>query len=197
RYHAVADNIFDKVFRGVYQDEIEHFDVGEIKKEYLKAFEILNKKYLRLLGKFNCQKGYFSEYLILNRLKYRGARENGQLKSITRNLPADFYFCEYSRVWRYDGSQEYGREFNVDIYARSQNPADYSIIGEVKNRESKKFSKDEVVAFERKFSALKELEKIEKVVGFIFSRSGFTKEAEAYCRKSGIACSEDTYWLDY
>ncbi|MCP5045833.1 MAG: hypothetical protein GY940_01580, partial [bacterium] len=34
RYRAVGDSIFDKVFRGVYQDEIEHFEVGEIKKEY-------------------------------------------------------------------------------------------------------------------------------------------------------------------
>ncbi|MCP4150702.1 MAG: hypothetical protein GY757_23345, partial [bacterium] len=37
-YRCVQDNIFDKVFRGVYQKEIEHFDVEEIKKEYLKAF---------------------------------------------------------------------------------------------------------------------------------------------------------------
>ncbi|MCP4150078.1 MAG: hypothetical protein GY757_20190 [bacterium] len=46
-YRCVQDNIFDKVFRGVYQKEIEHFEVGEIKKEYLEAFEALNKKYLR------------------------------------------------------------------------------------------------------------------------------------------------------
>ncbi|HLP48567.1 MAG TPA: hypothetical protein VK469_21685, partial [Candidatus Kapabacteria bacterium] len=37
RYHAVRDNIFDKVFRGVYQDEIEHFDVKDISREYAKA----------------------------------------------------------------------------------------------------------------------------------------------------------------
>ncbi|MCP4155071.1 MAG: hypothetical protein GY757_45525 [bacterium] len=61
RYHAVKDNIFDKVFRGVYQDEIEHFDVRTIKKEYLNAFEGLKKTHLRLLGKYNYQKGYFSE----------------------------------------------------------------------------------------------------------------------------------------
>ncbi|MCP4150073.1 MAG: hypothetical protein GY757_20165, partial [bacterium] len=194
-YRCVQDNIFDKVFRGVYQKEIEHFDVGDIKKEYLMAFDALNKKYLRLLGKFNCQKGYFSEFLILNRLKYRGAKQNKLLKSITLNLPADFNFCEYSRVWRYDGSLEYGREFNVDIFARSQIPGDYSIIGEVKNRESRKFSKQEVVAFERKFAAIKKLEKIEKAVGFIFSRRGFTKEAETYCHKKGIAYSEDENWL--
>jgi hypothetical protein len=44
-YRCVQDNIFDKVFRGVYQKEIEHFEVGEIKKEYGKAFEKLKKQY--------------------------------------------------------------------------------------------------------------------------------------------------------
>jgi hypothetical protein len=34
------------------------------------------------------------------------------------------------------------------------------------------------------------------VVGFIFSRSGFTAEAEEYCKEKGIACSEDERWLD-
>jgi len=43
RYRAVIDNIFDKVFRGVYQDEIEHFDINDIKKEYGESFENLLK----------------------------------------------------------------------------------------------------------------------------------------------------------
>ncbi|MCP4157165.1 MAG: hypothetical protein GY757_56155, partial [bacterium] len=102
RYHAVADNIFDKVFRGVYQDEIEHFDISEIKEEYKNAFNELKKQYLSLLGKYNYQKGYFAEFLILQRLKYCGAADNKKLKTITGNLPQDFDFCEYSRVWRYD-----------------------------------------------------------------------------------------------
>ncbi|MCP4153902.1 MAG: hypothetical protein GY757_39615 [bacterium] len=196
RYHAVEDNIFGKVFRGVYQDEIEHFDVGEIKKEYGTAFKELKKQYLRLQGVYNYQKGYFAEFLILQRLKYRGVAQNNLLKAITRNLPVDFNFCDYSRVWRYDGSLEYGKEFNVDIFARSETPGDYSIIGEVKSRVSKKFSKDEVTAFEKKFAAIKELEKLDRVVGFIFSRCGFTKDAEAYCLKKGVACSEDENWLE-
>ncbi|MDQ1352130.1 MAG: hypothetical protein QG657_2436 [Acidobacteriota bacterium] len=50
RYRAVRDNIFDKVFRGVYQDEIEHFDVKEIGKEYEKSFEKLKRQYRRLQG---------------------------------------------------------------------------------------------------------------------------------------------------
>ena len=70
-----------------------------------------------------------------------------------------------------------------------------SIIGEVKSRELRKFSKEEVNAFEKKFSEVKKLENIEHAVGFIFSCSGFTKEGEDYCKEKGIAYSEDERWL--
>jgi hypothetical protein len=66
----------------------------------------------------------------------------------------------------------------------------------VKSREIKKFSKEEVIEFEKKFAQVKKLENIDRVVGFIFSRSGFTKDAEDYCKEKGIACSEDEKWLD-
>jgi hypothetical protein len=194
-YQGVQDNVFDKVFRGVYQKEIEGFEEGEIKKEYRTAFEELKKQYYSLLGKFNCQKGYFAEYLILDQLKYRARKKNELLKSITRYLPKDFDFCDYSRVWRYDHSPEYARGFSVDIFARAENPGDYSIIGEVKSRELKKFSKDEVFEFERKFEEVKKIEDIKRAQGFIFSRCGFTGEAEDYCKEKGIACSEDERWL--
>ena len=196
RYRSVGDSIFDKVFRGVFQDEIEHFEVGEIKKEYDLSLENLKKAYYRLQGKYNHQKGYFAEYLILDQLKHRARKKDELLKSITRYFPVDFKFCDYSRVWRYDSSIEYGRNFNVDIYARSIDPGDYSIIGEVKSREAKKFSKEEAASFTIKFEEVKKLEQIDRAVGFIFSRCGFTKEAETYCRELGIACSENERWLE-
>ncbi|UCH97787.1 MAG: hypothetical protein JSV88_13300 [Candidatus Aminicenantes bacterium] len=195
-YRGVQDKIFDKVFRGVYQKEIELFKVGEIKKEYHEAFQKLKKQYQRLQGKYNYQKGYFAEYLILDQLKYNAREKNELLKSITRFLPPDFNFCDYSRVWKYNSSPEYARGFSVDIFARSQSPGDYSIIGEVKSRDQKKFSLDEAAAFEKKFEAVKEMESVKQVVGFIFSRNGFTKEAEAYCEEKRIACSEDEQWLE-
>jgi hypothetical protein len=195
RYRGVNDNIFDKVFRGVYQEEIEQFDVKMIGKEYRAQFEKLKKKYHRLLGKLNYQEGYFAEYLILDRLLYN-ARENNELfKSITRYLPGDFNFCEYTRVWRYDSSPEYSRRFNVDIFARAAAPGEYSIIGEVKSRDTRKFSEGEAVEFERKLEGVKKQEKIDRTIGFIFSRCGFTKEAEEYCKEKGIACSDDEKWL--
>ncbi len=90
RYRGVNDNIFDKVFRGVYEEEIREFDVKVIKKEYSEELEKLKKK----------------------------------------------------------------------------------------------------------FAGVKKLENIDRAVGFIFSRCGFTKDAQAYCRQKGIACSEDEKWLE-
>ena len=60
----------------------------------------------------------------------------------------------------------------------------------------KKFSLDEIKEFRIKFAEIKKLENLVRVVGFIFSRTGFTAEAEAYCQEKGIACSEDERWLE-
>ena len=66
----------------------------------------------------------------------------------------------------------------------------------MKSREVKKFSKDEVKGFETKFAEVKNLENIDRAVGFIFSRNGFTKDAEDYCKEKRIACAEDERWLE-
>ncbi len=65
----------------------------------------------------------------------------------------------------------------------------------MKNRETKKFSKDEAEKFLKKIGELKELEQVGKTVGFVFSLNGFTKEAVVFFRKHGIAWSENELWL--
>jgi hypothetical protein len=195
RYRGVNDNIFDKVFRGVYEEDIREFDPRVIRQEYNDEAKKEKELYKSLLGKYNWLKGYYAEFLILDRLLL-ARKDNELLKSVTRYLPGDFEFCDYSRVWKYHASPEYSRVFSVDIFARSVNADDYSIIGEVKNREVKKFSLDEVKEFQLKFAEIKKRENLEHAVGFIFSRNGFTKDAEAYCKEKGIACSEDERWLD-
>jgi hypothetical protein len=196
RYRGVNDNIFDKVFRGVYEEEIRKFDAKVIRKEYRDELKKEKERYNRLLGKYNYRKGYFAEYLLLDQLRLHARENNDLLKSITRYLPVDFDFCDYSRVWKYHSSPEYARVFSVDIFALSANPGDYSIIGEVKSRDQKKFSKDEAIRFLDKYTEIKRIENLDRVIGFIFSCSGFTKETENYCREKGIACSEDERWLE-
>ncbi|MGE5341230.1 MAG: hypothetical protein ACM3SY_07085 [Candidatus Omnitrophota bacterium] len=84
----------------------------------------------------------------------------------------------------------------MDIFARAANTDDYSLVSEVKNRDNRRFSKEEAIAFERKLAELKLCENIDRVLGFIFSRCGFTEEAENYCKEKGIAYSDDERWLD-
>ncbi|MCK4761456.1 MAG: hypothetical protein KAW12_04590 [Candidatus Aminicenantes bacterium] len=195
-YRGVQDNIFGKVFRAVYQKEIEHFEVRRIETEYRKTFAELKRKYRKLQGEFNYKKGYFAEYLILDQLRYRAREKNALLKSITHNLPADFEFCEYDRAWSYRYVPEYAAGFSVDIFARAVEAGNYSIVGEVKNRDKKKFSAAEVSAFENKLKKMKEIETLDRVVGFIFSREGFSEEAEELCLEKGIAYTADSRWLD-
>ncbi|MCP5107495.1 MAG: hypothetical protein GY950_29175, partial [bacterium] len=155
-YTGVQDNIFDKVFRGVYQKEIDGFDPGEIAREYRGASEKLKRKYHQLQGKYNYQKGYFAEYVILDQLMHHAVEKNTLLKSITHNLPPDFDFCEYQSAWTYRTAVIHAKGLSVDILARPKpgvrvdakpgvrvdakpgvrvdvKPGEYNIIGEVKN----------------------------------------------------------------
>jgi hypothetical protein len=47
----------------------------------------------------------------------------------------------------------------------------------------------------QKAKALQELEQVEKVVLFVFSRKGFTADALAYFQEHGITWSDDERWL--
>jgi len=186
-YHAVRDNIFDKVFRGVYQKEIDGFDHKKIKNEY----RILYKK---LQGKFNKYKGEFSEYVIINRLKHRAYKQNDLYISMMNNLPDDFIFVEYSTIWAYSASPVHKKDIQVDVFAKAEEDQ-YSLIGEVKNRKAK-FSLKEAKEFFEKASEIKKLENIAKSVVFVFSTSGFYKNTIKFFNDNGISWSEDKRFLD-
>ncbi|OQY11957.1 MAG: hypothetical protein B6I31_04030, partial [Desulfobacteraceae bacterium 4572_19] len=104
-YKGVQDNIFDKVFRGVYQKEIQKFDPKEITNEY-KALLInaqkkyrqltgkinrekgllikAQKKYRQLTGKINREKGLYAEYFIIQQLRYRAFKNDLLFQSFTK-----------------------------------------------------------------------------------------------------------------
>jgi len=73
----------------------------------------------------------------------------------------------------------------------------YSLIGKVKCRHSKKFSISEAKAFIEKIQALIKLESLnqEWVIGMVYSVNGFYKNAIQFLVKHGIAWSEHDGWL--
>lgn len=189
-YRGVQDNIFDKVFRGEYQKEIDNFDPKEITNEYKAMFDELLAKYRKLMGEHSQLKGKFAEFEIIRILMREAYQDNKRLKSLMNNLPDDFEFVEYQSVWSWSASLMYKRDVQVDVFARAK--ADqYSLIGEVKNRIKPKFSGDEAETFATKASALKELEEISKSLCVVFCQAGFTRGALDFMKANGMAWCKD------
>lgn len=193
-YQGVQDNIFDKVFRGMYQKDIHTFDPAEITNEYQALYMKAKKDYQALLGHFNQTKGLLAEFVIINQLRLHAHQDQEFFTSITHNLPADFQFVEYEHVWSYKTARPDKQDIQIDIFARAGKEA-YSLIGEVKNRSTKAFSKSEAEEFVRKATILQEREQIDHAALFVFSRNGFTQDALAYFQEHGIAYSDDERWL--
>lgn len=194
-YQGVQDNIFDKVFRGIYADDIHAFDPREISNEYKALYEQAQQAYHKLLGRFNQTKGLLAEFVIINHLRLHAHRTPEAFTAITHNLPEDFRFVEYEHVWSYKTARPDHQDIWIDIFARAAGEA-YSLIGEVKNRTTKPFSRNEAVEFLNKARTLQDWEPIGKAVLFVFSRNGFTHEVVPYFLEHGVAYSDDERWLD-
>ncbi|MGE0083558.1 MAG: hypothetical protein AB7S75_03985 [Desulfococcaceae bacterium] len=193
-YRGVRDNIFDKVFRGVYQKEIEGFDPKEITNEYKALAEKLIANHRRLSGEQNYYKGMYAEFMIIRHLTYHAYKNSEHYLSLMHNLPPDFRFSEFESVWSYKSSPVHKRDIQIDVFARAK-PGEYSLIGEVKNREKEKFSLKEAESFREKAMILTELEKVEKAVLFVFSKPGFTKDAVKYMEEQKMAWTEEEAWI--
>ncbi len=205
-YRGVQDNMFDKVFRGIYADDIQAFDANAITNEYKALYQKAKDDYQELLGRFNQTKGLLAEFVIINQLRMHAYRKPELFASFTHKLPDDFRFVEYEHVWSYKTARADKRDIWIDIFARapvilrqtqdrSSSEQAYSLIGEVKNRTTKTFSMAEAEEFVRKAHALQEREQVGKAVLFVFSRKGFTQDALAYFQERGIAWSDDERWL--
>jgi len=187
-YQAIQDNIFDKVFRGVYQKEIDGFDPKAITNEY----KILYKK---LKGEYSKYKGEFSEYIIINHLKHRAYKNNNFFISMMNNIPDDFKFVEYLSIWSYSASLIHNKNIQVDIFAHAGND-EYSIIGEVKNTKQK-FLQKQAREFLQKAKKVKHIEKLNKAIFFVFSKAGFYKNTIDFFIDNNIAWSCDKNFLEH
>ncbi len=196
-YRGVQDNIFDKVFRGEYADDIAAFDPQAITHEYKALFEQSQHRYRQLLGKFNYTKGLYAEYAIIDQLRYHAWQQPQRFAAMMQNLPEDFHFVQYNSVWSYKTVQPNQRDINIDIFARAgaDSKQAYSLIWEVKNRDTKAFNDAEAEEFVAKAQRLQERESLGKTLLVVFSRKGFTQAALEFFQAHGLAWSDDDEWL--
>jgi hypothetical protein len=195
RYRGLQDNVFDKIFRRSYSDDIDKFLTQEAPQEYKALFEDMQEKYRRLSGEYNRYKGAFAEFVIWYHLTNMAFKNKELYKSMMKNIPDDFEFAEYKRVWSYLSPPLHEPEFQIDVFARAGD-ADYALIGEVKNRKAK-FSVKEAGEFMNKAEELVKLEGIQKSLLFVFSANGFHKNTLKFMKKHKIAWSSDKRWLEF
>ena len=110
------------------------------------------------------------------------------------NLPVNFRFVEYSAIWSYSASPAHKKDIQVNLLAQAEDD-EHSLIGEVKNRKAK-FSLKEAKEFFDKASEVKTLENIPNAAVFVFSASGFHKNAMAFLEKNQMAWSDDQRFLE-
>ncbi len=193
-YRGVQDNIFDKVFRGQYTDDIRAFDPQEIRNEYQAMYEKAKHDLRVMTGKYSQIKGQFAEFAVINQLRLHAKEKEELLCSITHNLPEDFRFADYSPLWSYKLTRQDQRDMWVDVFAKA-GEGEYSLISEVKYRKKPHFSLSEVEEFFRKAQALQGQEHLTKVVLFVFCSAGFAPETLEYFNEHHIAYSNDERWL--
>ena len=193
-FQGIGDHLFEKVFRGEYQKEIDAFDPKEITNEYKILFKHWKEKFHTICGKYGSLKGKFAEYMLTNHLKYRSFENNELFCSMMHNLPDDFKFVKYQSVWKYTASPVLKNSFEIDVFANALDDQ-YSLIGEVKNRLSP-FSVNEAVAFVEKANLLIQLEYVGKHILFVYSIKGFTKDAIQFFKENQMAWCDDERWLD-
>ncbi len=194
-YRGVSDNIFDKVFRGEYADDISIFNPLEITQDYQRRINELLARQRQLQGEANHYKGMYAEFIIILHLTHHAWQHNARFCAMLHNLPPDFQFCPYQKVWSYKTIPPLQRELQIDIFAQA-NAKDYSLIGEVKNRAADKVTEQEVRAFKAKVDVLMELENVNRAVPFVFSAAGFTKGAVEALKAEGMAWSDDCQWIE-
>ena len=166
----------------------------EAPAEYKALFERLQRKYERLRGEYGRYKGAFAEFMLIHHLTFDAFREDDRYRSMMRNLPDDFRFAEYRRVWAYHSPPLHEPGFQIDVFAQGDEE-EHSLIGEVKHRKAK-FAVKEAEAFVTKAEELMKLENVGRVVLFVFSTGGFFKNTLAYLKKHDIAWTSDTRWLE-
>jgi len=192
-YQAIQDNIFEKVFLAEFGGDLEHFDPQrEITHKYQEMMAQFEKKFKQIQGQLNQTKGIYAEYALIDLLKYRAfqSKYSQKIQAMFENLPADFTFAQYESVWTYSASPLYKKNIQIDIFAKAKSEK-YSLVGEVKKRK-KPFSIKEAEIFLDKSNELISIEKVKKVLMFVYSAGGFYNNTIKFLKKNHIAwCQQE------
>ena len=175
-FKGLGDNIFEIVFRKMYEKEIEKVDVKIIEEE-------INKQLLSIQKQISYFKGMAAEYRIINRLLFAEIKKI-PLENIVYNHQEGMVLGRFAsmkkRLFHID--QERGLE--ADIFCESEDKKGTDFVVEVKDWKDV-VSTEKVKQFIEKKKLLEVY--LTKSTGYIFySENGLTKEQEELLAADGI-----------
>ncbi len=175
-YKGLGDKMFEIVFKGMYQKEIDSMDIEEIRSD-------IKKELRSLRGKANFYKGMMTEYAVINKLLF--AMIKGQpLKELVHTYIEGYELTECSSVMKKRFSINQTKFIEVDIYMQSKTEAGNDFIMEVKNWKMP-VTKEQIEKFISTKNILQNI--VKPNTGYIFySQNPLTAEYEELLKQNGI-----------
>ncbi len=196
RYKGMSDDIFYKVFRYRYQEEIDNFPIEKIEKnekeKEMKKIKKLQEELQSLKGKRRYYKGLYLEYILNLYLKFKKYKKEGvKLEELVENYQPGACFTDYRQVKKRVFTIEQGNSYEIDIFAESFDEGK-NLYFEVKNCKQP-VHKGQVENFIKFVQGIK-LRKDEKGYFIFYSLNGFTEEAEKLLKENNIMYSSLDMW---
>ncbi len=194
RYRGMQDDLLDKIFRYIFQEELENFQ-PHFETEYRIQMEKIIRENRSLRGRLNYYKGHITEYFIKQDL-LKARRVGRRLADLVENCPKGVDFAEYESVRsqvRIKGQDT--REFELDLYARPKGKPQASLVFEIKNRASGLTGRKEAEAFCEKLLMVRSIEQDERIFGVFVSVRGFTPDARKLLLDAGIMIADFQRWF--
>ncbi|NPV53055.1 MAG: hypothetical protein HPY71_05980 [Firmicutes bacterium] len=198
RYRGMRDDIFYKVFRYKYEEEIENLPLedalAEERKRQKAEIEKLRRELRGLKGLYGYHKGHILEYLLMRYLRFEEYKKEGdRLRDKVYNYQEGAEFTSYREVKSARINLEGGREYEINIWAKSLEEGQDLIIN-VKGHE-RKAGQGEV---EELLKVKETADRLGMKGYYIFySSSGFDDNARELLRQNKIMYADRESWKLY
>jgi hypothetical protein len=197
-YQGLGDPTFDKVFRIKYEKEIEQTSFETTRQDIINQFEQVNRELKaqlaaktgeahKLRGQLNQKKGEIGELWIKSIVRRYSEHGRYFAPGELGNNADKIQLPRFREIEAY-AFVSHGHEIKLDVLCQPVQSGDWFLALEVKNREAKQVSVEEVEKFAASLQALQEHLGAVKLSGLFYSFNGFQETALAKLRELGIFC---------
>ena len=192
-YRGLQDKMLMRYIQLELRDEIEQIERGKVVEDLKRDLEDEVERIGRMLksieGGLNYYLGRFSEIFIENVMgKFDGREVEG---SHYFNIEGKVTLPRFEEVYRTRTQMIASRGYQIDVFGLAvEEGEEIGWAVEVRHREDQRFGIEDVRKFLGALESLRKERGLDRICGWVFSRAGFTDEAEVALRQEGVMVSE-------